>query len=84
MQETTERLLGDELLEWIGEKEKPLRVAPTEIVHLEARKMYEDFNFEMDNGCWYHFEFESDSVTLDDLKGSGNTKRLPAEYSAYQ
>lgn len=59
---------GEELLAWIGEKEKPVRVAPTEIVHLEVRKMYEDFNFEMKNGWWYHFEFESDRITLADLK----------------
>lgn len=56
------------MLEWLGEKERPVRVAPTEVVHLEARKLYEDFNFEMKNGWWYHFEFESDQVTLDDLK----------------
>lgn len=30
------QFFGDELLEWIGEKEKPIRIAPTEIVHLEA------------------------------------------------
>lgn len=59
---------GEELLAWIGEEEKPVRVAPTEIVHLEARKMYEDFNFEMKDGSWYHFEFESDRLTLEDLK----------------
>ena len=30
--------------------------------------MYEDFLYEMENGNWYHFEFESDSLTVDDMK----------------
>ena len=29
--------------------------------------MYEDFLYEMENGNWYHFEFESDSLTVDDM-----------------
>lgn len=65
---TAAQYFGEELLEWIGEKEKPVRVVPTELIHLEARKMYEDFNYEMADGCWYHFEFESDRITLEDLK----------------
>lgn len=28
--------------------------------HLEARALYQDFNYETTNGCWYHFEFESE------------------------
>ncbi len=30
--------------------------------------MYEDFNFMTDEGSWLHFEFESDALTIDDLK----------------
>ena len=30
--------------------------------------MYEDFLYEMENGMYYHFEFESDSISEDDLK----------------
>ena len=59
---------GDELIHWLGIKEKAVRSAPTEIVELETRHMYEDFLYEMENGNWYHFEFESDSLTIDDLK----------------
>lgn len=59
---------GDELIHWLGIKEKAVRSAPTEIVELETRHMYEDFLYEMENGNWYHFEFESDSLTVDDLK----------------
>ena len=59
---------GDELIHWLGIKEKAVRSAPTEIVELETRHMYEDFLYEMENGNWYHFEFESDPLTVDDLK----------------
>ena len=59
---------GDELIHWLRIKEKAVRSAPTEIVELETRHMYEDFLYEMENGNWYHFEFESDSLTVDDLK----------------
>ena len=59
---------GDELIHWLGIKEKALRPAPTEIVELEARHMYEDFLYEMENGTYYHFEFESDSISEEDLK----------------
>ena len=37
-------------------------------VPLETRHMYEDFLYEMENGMYYHFEFESDSISEDDLK----------------
>lgn len=30
--------------------------------------MYEDYNFIMKDNRWYHLEFESDSITKDDLK----------------
>ena len=59
---------GDELIHWLGIKEKAVRSAPTEIVELETRHMYEDFLYELENGNWYHFEFESDPLTVDDLK----------------
>ena len=39
-----------------------------ELIQLETRHMYEDFLYEMENGNWYHFEFESDPLTVDDLK----------------
>lgn len=59
---------GDELFPYLGIREKPLGIAPTEMVHLEIRKMYEDFNYQMKGNRWFHFEFESTSLTLDDLK----------------
>ena len=30
--------------------------------------MYEDFNFQTADGAWLHFEFESDALSLADLK----------------
>ena len=59
---------GEELLPWLGIKEKIIRSAPTEVIKVEARHLYEDFLYEMENGCWYHFEFESDAVTEEDLR----------------
>lgn len=59
---------GEELLPWLGIKEKMVRSAPTEVIKVEARHLYEDFLYEMENGCWYHFEFESDAVTEEDLR----------------
>ena len=59
---------GDELIRWLGIRERALRSAPTEMVELETRHMYEDFLYEMENGMYYHFEFESDSISEDDLK----------------
>ena len=45
-----------------------IRSSPTEIVELETRHMYEDFLFELEDGTWCHFEFESDAITPEDLK----------------
>ena len=55
---------GDELIHWLGIRERALRAVPTEMVELETRHMYEDFLYEMENGMYYHFEFLDD----DELK----------------
>lgn len=62
------QFFGEEMLQWAGIHEKLKQVMPTEIIHLEARALYQDFNYETTNGCWYHFEFESDALTIKDLK----------------
>ncbi len=59
---------GDEMVRWLGIHEIVLRAVPTELVELETRHMYEDFLYEMENGVYYHFEFESDSITESDLR----------------
>lgn len=61
------QFFGTELLPRLGIPGKVRRIAPTEQVHLEMKDFFEDFNFEMENGVWYHFEFESDSITKKDL-----------------
>lgn len=44
-------------------------IAPTETVHLELKKLYQDFNLVMKDGSWTHFEFQSsDTKALQDLK----------------
>lgn len=53
---TAAQFFGEEMLGFIGITKKVLRAAPTELIHLEARQMYEDFNYEMEDGSWYHFE----------------------------
>ena len=65
---TGAQFFGEELLKWLGVKEPVKGIAPTELVHLETRKMYQDFNYEMENGWWYHIEFESDPLTKADLR----------------
>ncbi|MDC7289910.1 hypothetical protein NXH76_19125 [Blautia schinkii] len=62
------QFFGEELFPYLGIDEKPLGVCPTEVVHLEIKKMYEDFNFLMEGNRWYHLEFESDRITKEDLK----------------
>ena len=61
-------VFGEELLKWLGVKEPVKGIAPTELIHLETRKMYQDFNYVMRNGWWYHIEFESDPLTKADLR----------------
>ena len=62
------KLFGNELLPVMGVKEAVRRIAPTEQIHLEVKSLMEDFNFEMEDGTWRHFEFESDSITDEDLR----------------
>ena len=59
---------GEEIIPWLGVKKKVRRIAQTETVRLEMRHLYEDFLYEMEDGSYYHFEFESDSLSENDLK----------------
>ncbi len=58
---------GKELMPCMGLAE-PVGVAPTEIIELEIRQMYEDFNYVMRDGSWAHFEFQSRDGGPADLK----------------
>lgn len=58
---------GKEIMPCMG-LEEPVRVAPAEIIELEIRQMYEDFNYEMRDNSWAHFEFQSSDGGIDDLR----------------
>lgn len=73
---TAAQFFGKELLLYGGVGGEMDKVAPTEHIHLEMRRMEEDFNFIMRDGSWIHLEFESDSITERDL-------RRFREYEAY-
>ena len=65
---TAAQYFGEELLRFMGVPGVVALAAPTETVKLEARKMYQDFNYVMEGGYWVHLEFESDLITLEDLR----------------
>lgn len=73
---TAAQFFGEDLLPYLGIREKIKGVVPTEYIRLEARRLEEDFNFEMEDGSYCHLEFESDRITTDDL-------RRFREYEAY-
>ena len=52
----------------LGITGKAKYVAPTELIKLEARQMYQDFNYVSADNTWIHLEFESDEITREDLK----------------
>lgn len=62
------QFMGQELLPLLGVEGRVRRIAPTEQVHLEVKDFMEDFNYEMEDGTWRHLEFESDSITKEDLR----------------
>lgn len=62
------QFFADELLPYLGIEEKVISIAPTELVHLEIQKLYQDFNLIMEDGSWKHFEFQSTNEGLEGLK----------------
>ena len=62
------QLMGEELLALMGLEGKIQRALPTEQVQLRTEDFFEDFNYEMEDGKILHLEFESDSLTKDDLR----------------
>ena len=59
---------GNELLPFFGITQKVIAVLPTESIHLEAKQMYQDYNFLMEDGSIAHFEFESDALRDEDFR----------------
>lgn len=62
------KFFAEELLPYLGIEGNVVSFAPTELVHLELKKMNQDFNVVMEDGTWKHFEFQSTNEGLDGLK----------------
>ena len=65
---TAAQFFADELLPYFNVDGKVVSIYPTEFVHLEARRLTQDFNFLMDNGRIAHLEFQSTNLDDDDLR----------------
>ena len=59
---------AEELLPYFHIHGKVVGFAPTELVHMELKKFYEDMNLVMEDGTWKHFEFQSTDGGIHDLK----------------
>ena len=62
------QFFADELLPYLGIHEKVIGIAPTESTILEFYKYFQDNNLIMEDGSWKHFEFQSSSKGIKDLK----------------
>lgn len=65
---TCMQFFADELLPFFGIQGQVKSIAPTELVHLDISKLFQDFNLVMEDGTWKHFEFQSTNEGLDGLK----------------
>ena len=65
---TSMQFFADELLPYFNIKGKVVSFAPTELVHLDLQKLFQDFNFVMEDGTWKHFEFQSSNEGIKGLK----------------
>ena len=62
------QFFAEELLPYFNVEGKVVSFAPTELVHLELQKLFQDFNFVMEDGTWKHFEFQSTNEGIAGLK----------------
>lgn len=62
------QFFAEDLFPYLNIQGKVVSFAPTELVHLELQKLFQDFNFVMEDGSWKHFEFQSKNEGLDGLK----------------
>ena len=65
---TSMQFFAEELLPLFGITQKAVGIAPTELVHLDLKKLYQDFNVVMEDRSWSHFEFQSKDGGIKDLK----------------
>lgn len=57
-----------ELLPMAGVKQKVRGIAPTESIHLELKKFYEDLNLIMEDDSCGHLEFQSRDGGIEDMR----------------
>ena len=62
------QFFANELLPYLGIHEKVIGIAPTESTILEFHKYFQDNNLIMEDGSCKHFEFQSSSKGIKDLK----------------
>lgn len=65
---TTMHFFADVLLPYFHIEGTVVGFAPTELVHLDLKKLFQDFNLVMEDGSWKHFEFQSTNGGVIDLK----------------
>jgi len=65
---TTMQFFADELLPYFHIEGEVVGFGPTELVHLELQKLFQDFNLVMADGTWKHFEFQSTDGGIQDLR----------------
>ena len=58
---TAVSFFAKELLPMVGVKQKVIRIAPTESVHLELKKCYEDLNLILEDDSCGHLEFRAET-----------------------
>lgn len=62
------QFFAEELIPYFGIAGKVRSAAPTELVKIEIKKMFQDFNFIMEDGSWIHFEFQSTNEGIAGLR----------------
>ena len=65
---TAMREFAEVLLPYFGIEGKVVGYGPTESIHLEMKKLFEDFNLILEDGSWKHFEFQSKNEGIEGLK----------------
>lgn len=65
---TMMQFFANELLPFFHIEGHVVSIAPTELVQLEIKKLFQDFNLVMDDGSWKHFEFQSTNDGIAGLK----------------
>lgn len=65
---TAVAFFAKELLPMAGVKQKVRRIAPTESIHLELKKFYEDLNLILEDDTCGHLEFQSRDGGIEDMR----------------